>query len=854
MNTSRTPFRPPTLLTRILLGSTAAVFIGVVSFHVSAEPAHRVRPIPLRPAAMQQSLPTAALSPSSQASASDRHQAMVDRYCVTCHNDRLKTAGLVLSRSAVDLANPQAHARVLEKVITKLRGRAMPPAGAPRPAAGELETFTAYLETSIDRAAGRSPNPGRTAAVHRLNRAEYTNAIRDLLAVDIDATSLLPADDASYGFDNIGDVLSVSPALMESYMSAARKISRLAVGTPTMLPVSEKYDLPRYLMQYDRMSEDLPFGTRGGTAIRHYFPLDAEYDIKIRLQRNAKTDIVGLEKLRPLDIRIDGAKVHSFAVGGIKVDQSANFFERGPVDGNADPLHDFDETLNIRIPVKAGVRSVGVAYLGATSEPERPWQPRATDYGYTQDILYGNYDTDSAVASVTIAGPYGTAALGETASRQRVFVCRPSSNQNDQSCARKILGSLARLAYRRPVNDRDLQPLLRIYQEALVEGGFEEGIQAGLHRILIDPQFLFRIQRDPAGAASDAYRVSDLELASRLSFFLWSSIPDTQLLDVAERGRLKDAAVFEQQARRMLADPRSKALVSNFFGQWLYLRNVHKVWPSPDFFPDFDQNLRDGFQEETELFLETMLREDRPVPELLDADFTFLNERLAQHYGIRNIYGSHFRRVRVTDENRRGLLGHGSILTLTSYANRTAPTIRGKWLLENIIGTPPPPPPPSVPSLQERRQDDGKLLTMRQQLEAHRANPACATCHRAMDPLGFALENFDATGKWRTVDQDGETPIDASGALPDGTAFEGPTALRHLLMKRPEQLVTTVTEKLLTYALGRGVEYYDAPAIRSIIRDAAPSNYRWSSIILGIVKSVPFQMRAAAAVAPVASH
>ena len=828
---------------RVLLACIAVACLGATSLQIAAQrPSSPTTPAPAAPVST-----TSRSEPASPA----QHTAVVNRYCVTCHNERIKTAGLVLSN--VDLANPPAHAEVLEKVVQKLRGRAMPPAGAPRPDDATSDALALYLETSLDRAAAARPNPGRTATLHRLNRAEYTNAVRDLLAVEIDAAKLLPADDASYGFDNIGDVLSVSPVLMESYMSAARKISRLAVGTAAILPVTESYDLPRYLMQYDRMSEDLPFGSRGGAAIRHYFPLDAEYDIKVRLQRNAKTDIVGLEKLRQLDVRIDGAKVHTFAIGGIKAEQ-ASVFERAAVDGSADPLHDFDLTLDIRLAVKAGVRSVGVAFLDVTSEPERPWQPRATDYGYTQDILYGNYDIEAAVRTVTIAGPYGDKALGHTASRQKLFVCQPSS-KSDESCARTILTSLTRLAYRRPVTDRDLQPLLGIYRETVADGGFEEGIQAALHRILIDPQFLFRIQRDPAsGAANDVYRLSDIDLASRLSFFLWSSIPDAQLLDLAERGRLKDSAVLEQQARRMLADPKSRALISNFFGQWLYLRNVHEKWPSPDFFPDFDQNLRDAFQQETELFLEAMLREDRPVPDLLDADFTFLNQRLAQHYGLRNIYGSHFRRVRVTDDNRRGLLGQGSILTLTSYANRTAPTIRGKWLLENIIGTPPPPPPPSVGSLQERRQEDGKLLTMRQQLEAHRANPACATCHRAMDPLGFALENFDATGKWRTLDQDGETPIDASGALPDGTAFQGPAALRRLLMKRPEQLVTTVTEKLLTYALGRGVEYYDAPAIRSIIRRAAPGDYRWSSIILGIVKSAPFQMRRATETAPVASH
>ena len=469
-------------------------------------------------------------------------------------------------------------------------------------------------------------------------------------------------------------------------------------------------------------------------------------------------------------------------------------------------------------------------------------------------VLYGNYEVESAVGSVTITGPFDAKGIGDTPSRQKIFVCRPTGRTEEDICARKILTGLSRLAYRRPVTDRDVQPLLGVFSERRSDGGFEEGIQAALQRLLVDPEFLFRIQRDPAQTpAANAYPVSDLEIASRLSFFLWSSIPDTPLLDLAERGRLKDPAVLEQQVRRMLADSRSTALVQNFFGQWLYLRNVAKVWPEPEVFPSFDQNLREAFERETELFLESQLRDDRPAPELLNADYTFVNERLARHYGIPNVYGSHFRRVALRDDNRKGLLGHGSILTLTSYSARTAPTIRGKWVLENILGTPPPPPPPNVPSLGEG-QKNGRQLTMREQMEEHRANPACATCHRMMDPLGFALENFDATGKWRTVDIDGVSAIDASGALPDGTKFSGPVQLRKLLLGRSDQFMNTLIQKMLTYALGRGVEYYDAPAIRSIRRAAAPSDYRWWAIITGIVKSTPFQMRAAEAVQLVAAH
>ena len=781
------------------------------------------------------SLQVAAQEPSSPVQASPvQYRAVLDRYCVTCHSEKLKTAGLILSN--VNVSNPAGDAEVFEKVVRKLRGRAMPPAGAPRPDNATYDSFAAYLERSLDRAAALRPSPGRPTAIHRLNRAEYTNAIRDLLAVEIDGASLLPADDSSYGFDNIGDVLSVSPLLMEGYMSAARKISRIAIGDPATRPSLDTYDIPKFLIQEDRMSEDLPFGSRGGIAVRHQFPVDGEYAIRIRLQRNSKTDIIGLAKPQQLDVRVDGARIKSFNIGG----------ERGlpAVDAKQNGVaQELDAGLEVRIPVKAGLHSVGVTFMKVTSEPERPVQPRVADYAYAEDPNYGNYDAEPAVGTVSIGGPLSSIAVGETASRQKIFLCRPSGSQDEESCARRILSALSRRAYRRPVTDKDLQPLLSLFKEARSEGMFEEGIKTALQRILVDPQFLFRIERDPANVApGTAYRVSDLELASRLSFFVWSSIPDDQLLDLAERGRLKDSATLQQQVRRMLADPRSKALVSNFFGQWLYLRNLPKVWADVDVFTDFDQNVRDAFQQETQLFLESMLQEDRPVPDMLSADYTFVNERLARHYGIRDIYGSHFRRIRVTDENRKGLLGQGSILLLTSYPARTAPTIRGKFLLENILGTPPPPPPANVPSLGDGRKD-GKQLTMRQQMEEHRTNPACAACHKAMDPLGFALENFDATGKWRTVDIDGVTPIDASGVLPDGTKFQGPAELRKVLLSHPEQFVATLTQKLLTYSLGRGVEYYDAPAIRKVMQEAALNKYRWSSIILGIVKSVPFQMR-----------
>jgi hypothetical protein len=669
--------------------------------------------------------------------------------------------------------------------------------------------------------------------IHRLNRVEYSNAVRDLLAVEIDGASLLPADDSSYGFDNIGDVLSVSPTLMEAYMSAARKISRLAVGNPNTVPVSQTYEIPKYVIQEDRMHEDLPLGSRGGIAIRHHFPHDAEYVIKIRLQRNSKSDIIGLAWPNELDVRLDGQRIQSFLIGGEHL---------LPPVPQAETSDELDAGLEVRMPVKAGTHVVGVSFRQVTAEIEKIPQPNVTDYAYAEDENYGNYEIKSAVGRVTIVGPYQATGIGDTASRQKVFVCKPAGIPEEEACARRILSRLSRLAYRRPVIEQDVLPLLRIYEEARSEGGFEEGIQAALQRILVDPKFLFRIQRDPPNVRQGAYQIGDIELASRLSFFLWSSIPDEELLNVAERGQLRDSETLQRQVIRMLSDSRSKALVSNFFGQWLYLRNVQRVWPDPDVFPDFDLNLREAFQRETEFFLESILRENRPIPEMLSADYTFVNERLARHYGIRNVYGSHFRRIQMADENRKGLLGHGSILTVTSYSTRTAPTIRGKFLMENILGTPPPPPPDNVPALSEGRKD-GKQLTMRQQLEEHRVNPACASCHRLMDPLGFALENFDATGKWRMIDVDGETPIDASGVLPDGKEFRGPVELRGILLSRPEQFVTTLTEKLLTYGLGRGVEYYDMPAVRKIVREAAVDEYRWSAVVLGIVKSIPFQMR-----------
>ena len=768
-------------------------------------------------------------------------RALLDRYCVTCHNERLRTADLLLDKASVD--NIAEGAATWEKVVRKVRAGAMPPAGVPRPDKATFDAFVRHLETELDRTAAAKPNPGRPAD-HRLNRAEYTNAIRDLLAVEVDADSLLPADNAGYGFDNIGDVLSVSPLLMERYMFAAGKISRMAVGDATMRPAAETYQISKSFMQGDRMSEDLPFGSRGGIAIRHHFPLDGEYVVTVRLQRNADGYIRGLAEAHELDVRLDAARIKLFTVGGEHRGRPGPMYTRQDPDYRGDPEqvgyeHTADEGLEVRFPAKAGTQLVGVAFLKESTKPEGVYMP---------PHLQGDIDKykggDPVVDSVVIAGPFNAKGPGETPSRKKIFVCTPTGGADEEPCARNILSTLARLAYRRPVTDEDVEPLLGLYRAGRSKG-FETGVETALQRILAGPEFLFRVERDPANVApNSAYPVSDLELASRLSFFLWSSIPDNELLGVAESGKLKDPVVLEQQVKRMVADTRSKALVRNFAGQWLYLRNMRVVSPSDREFPDFDDELREAFREETELLFESMLREDRSVLDLLQADYTFVNERLARHYGIPDIYGSRFRRVPVADEARKGLLGQGSILTVTSYATRTSPVLRGKWVLDNLLGMPPPPPPPNVPSLEEKSKE-GKPLTMRQQMEQHREKPACAVCHKLMDPIGFALENFDATGKWRTISPFGEanSPIDPSGVLYDGNKFQNVVEFRQVLLNHSEQYVRTVTEKLLTYALGRGVEYYDAPAVRRITREAAAGEYRWSSLILGIVKSAPFQMR-----------
>lgn len=758
-------------------------------------------------------------NPPSPSISSER--AAINQYCTGCHNSKVKTAGFALDASTI--SDPAQQPEQWEKVVRKLRARSMPPPNLPRPDERTYDHVLTFLESSLDRAAAAKPNPGRTDTFRRLNRTEYQNAIRDLLKVDVDVTSLLPSDESSHGFDNI-TVGDLSPTLLERYLSAARKISRLAIGSPIRSPGGDTINLPPDLTQEEHFN-DLPLGTRGGTVVRYMFPLDAEYDIQLRLARDRNEHVEGLREPHEVELMLDGERVRLFTVE--------------PPPKNTDH-HLVDEHLKARVPVKAGPHTVAIAFPkkpSALLETERQPYPAHFNMDRHPRIT-------PALYSVSVNGPYQAKGPGDTPSRQRIFVCRPARPGEEDACAKRILMTLMRRAYRRPVTDADLQTPLKFYTEARKESGFEAGIEMGLSAILVSPEFLFRVEQDPAGVApKTAYRISELELASRLSFFLWSSIPDDELLDFAIQGKLSTPAVLEQQVRRMLANDRSRVLVSNFAEQWLHLRNLSSTTPDMRLFPEFDDNLRQAFRQETQLFIESIMREDRSVLDLLRANYTFVNERLAKHYGIPNVYGSRFRRVTFDgDSVRGGLLRQGSILTVTSYATRTSPVIRGKWVLDNILGAPPLPPPPFVPALKENNGGaGGKTLSMRERIAQHRANPACAGCHNVMDPLGFAFENYDAVGRYRTAEE--SKPVDASGGLPDGSTFEGVAGLQKALMSRPEIFVTTLSEKLLTYALGRGVESYDAPAIRSVVRNARAKDYRFSSMITGIVSSTPFQMR-----------
>ena len=801
--------------------------------------------------------------PTARADDAASAQALLQRYCLACHTSVREARGLVpVAFDRLDAGDVGADAEVWERIVRKLRLRMMPPAGRPRPAPDVHEQFLGWLESGLDAAAAEGPDPGRPA-VRRLTTPEYRNAVRSLLDLEVDEGWLLfPPDDVSQeGFSTDAEALSVSPALFDRYLFAANRISRLAVGDPAVGPgfAAATYSSPRLLYQDDRMSEDLPFGSRGGMAVRHYFPLDGDYRVKIRLRRMIYDYVVGMGTPQQIEVRLDGRLVRRFTVGGADrfgYPSAYSFF--GTIRG--DPAWeqyvsiDADADLEVTVPAPAGEHVVGVSFVAARTEATGILERRLS--GFSLSGL-GFYLGHAAIERVEIAGPYDAAGPGATASRRRIFSCRPAAVADaaeadapgeaaaaladEDGCAGEILSALGRRAYRRPLTGGDLDTLLAFYEQGRAEGGFEAGIRKAIERLLVAPEFLFRIERDPLDVSpGTAYRLSDLELASRLSLFLWSDIPDEPLLAAAEAGRLSEPDELDRQVERMLADPRARALVDNFASQWLQLGRVRGVIPDADVFYEFDENLRADMERETTLFLESQMLGDRGVMELFDADYTFVNERLARHYGVDGVYGERFRRVPVGGD-RTGLLGHASLLTVTAYPTRTSPVLRGKWLLDNVLGMPPAEPPADVPALEENH-GASVPRTMRERMEQHRANPACAACHRMMDPPGFALEHFDAIGRWRAADEYG-APVDAAGALADGTAVDGPAALRHAVLAHETSVVRTVTEKLLTYAVGRRMESFDQPAIRRIVGDAEAGGYGWSSIIRGIVESVPFQMR-----------
>lgn len=799
-------------------------------------------------------------------------KAFINTYCVTCHNQKLHTAGLALD--TLDPTHAGANPEVWEKVVEKLRAGSMPPPKMPRADVATYRVIASTLEIELDKAWEAKPNPGRISAVHRLNRVEYNNAIRDLFALDFDVKPLLPGDETADGsFDNFADVLSVSTTHLERYMSVARQVTRLAVGLPPASPGMDRYEIPLFVMQDDRQSEDLPLGSRGGIAIHKDFPVDGEYLITVKLQRQYQDYLKGMGWPQKLDVRLDGKLLKRFTVGGSAKGRPAAASYAGDGEPNfaGDPSWETymqltgDAGLEVRVPVKAGPRVVGVTFVREQWEPEGLPQPLQRGRVIADDQVYMDY---ANVGAVLIGGPYQAAGPAkDTPSRRAIFVCQPASNApaEEHACATRILSRMATMAYRRPATKADLQTLMEFFDNGRHDGGsFDAGIQFALERMLVDPDFLLRIHlnktaRTPLASkpgatfqpaayqhaaaspgANGAYKLSDLELASRLSFFLWSSIPDERLLSLAEKGQLSHPATLEKEVRRMLADPRATdAFVNDFAAQWLNLRRVEEVVVDPDKYPNYDESLLQAFKQETEMFVGSNFREDRPVSDLLDANFTFVNERLARHYGIPNVYGSRFRRVNLPDHNQRGgLLAEGALLATTSYPDRTSPVLRGKWLLNNIFGTPIPPPPPGVDTNIEQKPG-APPATIRERLAQHRQNPSCNGCHSAIDPLGFALENFDAIGGWRTIDEAGK-PVDSNAVTASGTKVDGLAGLRALLLDQPEQFPRTVTEKLMAYALGRRLEYYDKPAVRKIVRDAAAQQYRWSSLIMGIVESPAF--------------
>lgn len=779
-------------------------------------------------------------APAHDASAAPLDRALLDKYCVTCHNDRLKTAGFTIEK--LDVNAVEGNTETLEKIARKIRTNQMPPPGRPQPDKPVADAFVASVEQRLDQVALKNPNPGRVAS-RRLNRAEYVNVIQDLLALDVDGTQLLPSDMAGYGFDNNADVLAITPGLMARYMSAATKISRLALSSPENRAMTQVYKTDVGVKQDQRVSEDAPFGTHGGLTTRHTFPLDGEYVFKIRMVRNGTVSTIeGIEEdEHQIELRIDHGLIKRFSVGGKYKGPDPGVLIAVPEDDKEGQIvHDYrlnaDNDLEIRVPVKAGTRLVSATFTDALPSPLESAGARGRRDGGTAgvDMLY-------------VSGPFN-GKTGETPSRQKIFVCRPTTAAQEEPCARRIITSLARRAYRRPVTDAEIKPLIGIYGEGRAERDFDAGIERAVEAMLSSPKFLIRLEREPNGVQAGAqYKLSDLELASRLSFFLWRSIPDEELLTLAEQKRLNQPATLAAQVKRMIADKRSGRFISDFAGQWLQIRNISAQAPDQALYPDFEDTLRQAMATETQLFFESQVREDRPVTELMTANYTFLNERLARHYGINDIYGSRFRRITLTDERRKGLLGQASVLTVSSYAHRTSVVLRGKWVLENLLGAPPPAPPPNVPPLKE---NDGKSkpTALRERMEAHRANPVCSACHARMDPLGFALEHYDAIGKWRESDMGAEINSTINWS---GVTVDSPKALREAIVTKGIDYRANVVEKLMTYALGRGVDFADAPTVRMIVKDLETKQNKWSALILSVINTPQFQMRRATGSAPV---